>query len=107
MQSTTQRTMPTLAAVPSQRATQGTTKRPKRPNVLNEAQATVRVHKNSDKVTRITNQQTDVEYTIYTYQVNINQLTEYNVYVYLRLKLSAMHFKLLFFFASNIHLRIF
>ncbi|XP_055323499.1 uncharacterized protein LOC129578650 isoform X6 [Sitodiplosis mosellana] len=37
---TTQRTMPTLAAVPSQRATQGTTKRPKRPNVVNEAPAT-------------------------------------------------------------------
>lgn len=66
--------MPTLAAVPSQRATQGTTKRPKRPNVVNESPAMVRVHKNTDKVVRISNQPSDVEYTVYTYQVNINQI---------------------------------
>lgn len=69
--------MPTLAAVPSQRATQATTKRPaKRPNVVNESPATVRVHKHPKQVVRTTNQPSTVEYTIYTYHVNINQLTE-------------------------------
>lgn len=86
--------MPTLAAVPSQRATQGTTKRPKRPNVVNEAPkrtnvvneapGTVRLHKNSDKV-RVTNQQSDVEYTIYTFQVNIQSIDRQ----FLRLSFSA------------------
>ncbi|XP_055323496.1 uncharacterized protein LOC129578650 isoform X3 [Sitodiplosis mosellana] len=65
---TTQRTMPTLAAVPSQRATQGTTKRPKRPNVVNEAPATVRLHKNTNKVVRKAHQPSEVEYTVYTFQ---------------------------------------
>ncbi|XP_031618429.1 uncharacterized protein LOC116337733 isoform X5 [Contarinia nasturtii] len=66
---TTRRTMPTLAAVPSQRATQATTKRPaKRPNVVvNETPATVRVSKHPNKVVRTTNQPSTVEYTIYTY----------------------------------------
>lgn len=66
--------MPTLAAVPSQRTTQSTTKRPtKRPNVVNvEAPATVRLHVHPDhQVLSISNQPSNVEYTIYTFHVNI------------------------------------
>lgn len=89
---TTQRTMPTLAAVPSQRTTQPTTKRPvKRPN---EASATVRPHAQADQVLRITNQPSNVEYTIYTVHVNIYiiQSNESTLYAYrLRLSTFAMH----------------
>lgn len=70
--------MPTLAAVPAQRVTQQTTKRPaKHPVVVNEAPATVRlqihpiqVHPDHH-VLRITDQPSNVEYTIYTFHVNI------------------------------------
>lgn len=70
--------MPTLAAVPAQRVTQQTTKRPaKHQVVVNEAPATVRlqihpiqVHPDHH-VLRITDQPSNVEYTIYTFHVNI------------------------------------
>lgn len=76
---TTQRTMPTLAAVPAQRATKPTTKRPaKRPNAVNEAPATVRQPDQLDHTVKITNLPSNVEYTFYTYHVNINQLIEFS-----------------------------
>lgn len=63
--------MPTLAAVPAQRVV--TTKRPvKRPAVVNEVPATVRQQAHPDQVVRITNQPSNIEYTIYTYHVNIS-----------------------------------
>lgn len=70
--------MPTLAAVPAQRVTQQTTKRPaKHPVVVNEAPATVRLQIHpiqvypDHHVLRITDQPSNVEYTIYTFHVNI------------------------------------
>lgn len=72
--STTHRPMPTLAAVPSQRATQAPTKRNKRPNVNNEIPATVRVQhtQHPDQIWRIIDQPSNIEYTIYTFHVNIH-----------------------------------
>ena len=67
--------MPTIAAVPSQRATQAPTRRNKhRPN-NNEVPATVRVqHAQPDQIWRIIDQQANVEYTIYTFNVNIQSI---------------------------------
>lgn len=74
----TQRTMPTLAAVPSQRTTKRTaqppSKRPpKRPATVYEP-ATVRVQVQPNQIVRIIDQPTNIEYTFYTFQVNIEQL---------------------------------
>lgn len=67
--------MPTLAAVPSQRGTQAPTRRNKRPNTNNEVPATVRVHHaQPDQIWRIIDQQANVEYTIYTFNVNIQSI---------------------------------
>lgn len=67
--------MPTLAAVPSQRATQAPARRKQRPNTNNEVPATVRVHHaQPDQIWRIIDQQANVEYTIYTFNVNIQSI---------------------------------
>lgn len=68
--------MPTLASVPSQRATPAPTRRSKRPNTKNEVSATVRVHhaQQPDQIWRIIDQQANVEYTIYTFHVNIQSI---------------------------------
>lgn len=86
--------MPTLAAVPAQRTTQPTTKRPaKRPNAINDAPATVSLQVHPDhQVLRITNQPSNVEYTIYTFHVNIKSSS-------LRLS-SAMHSTFTFIFET-------
>lgn len=71
--------MPTLAAVPAQRTTQRATQAPtkapkKRPNTVNEMPATVSVHVHPDQNWRNTDQSSNVEYTIYTVNVNIQSI---------------------------------
>lgn len=106
--STTQRPMPTLAAVPSQRPP---TRRNKRPNTVNEVPATVRVHHaQPDQIWRIIDQQANVEYTIYTFNVNIQSidptLNSLSLSLSLTLSRSHIHSHLLFLFLriSKIHI---
>lgn len=98
-QTSTQRTMPTLAAVPAQRTTQRTTQAPtkmskKRPNTVNEMPATVSVHVHPDQNWRISDQSSNVEYTIYTLNVNIQSIrtttSKNNSYAYSTLCLSSI-----------------
>lgn len=115
---TTQRTMPTIAAVPAQRTTQraatpSPTKKSKRPNSANEIPATVSVQEHPDHIWRINDQPSDVEYTFYTFHVNIwinwpKIGRTFRMPIKSTLRLSSMHstlticFFFFFFVVSNL-----
>lgn len=69
----TERTSPSSAAVPTQR----NTKRPsKRPNIMNESPVTVRLQPSHSNVVKLKSQP-GIEYTVYTFHVNIIRILSY------------------------------